>query len=99
MLRIIFALFVAAFLWGNVATTAYAQAACGDRSQILESLESQYGETPQAIGLSRDGGLLEVLVSPTGGWTILITYPKRSTCVVATGESWEIALVVAGQRV
>ena len=54
-------------------------------------------ETPQALGLSQDGGLLEVLVSPSGGWTILLTYPKRPTCVIATGAGWEGSLLQTGQ--
>ena len=69
---------------------------CGDRHQILERLERAHEETPQALGLSGDGGVIEVLVSPEGGWTMLITYPRRPTCVVATGEAWQM-LQLAGQ--
>ena len=68
---------------------------CGDHDQVLKRLEQAHEETPQALGLSGDGGLIEVLVSPKGGWTMLLTYPRRPTCVVATGEAWEIQL--AGQ--
>ncbi len=38
---------------------------------------------------AKTGALVEVMVSPSGGWTILLTHPKRLTCVVATGDSWE----------
>ena len=69
---------------------------CGDRHQILERLEQAHEERPQALGLSGDGGVIEVLVSPEGGWTMLITYPRRPTCVVATGEAWQM-LQLAGQ--
>ena len=69
---------------------------CGDRHQILERLEQAHEEKPQALGLSGDGGVIEVLVSPEGGWTMLITYPRRPTCVVATGEAWQM-LQLAGQ--
>jgi len=84
---------------GSVLMSAPAQAApklCGDRHQILERLEQAHEETPQALGLSGDGGVIEVLVSPEGGWTMLITYPRRPTCVVATGEAWQM-LQLAGQ--
>ena len=40
---------------------------CGDRHQILERLEQAHEEKPQALGLSGDGGVIEVLVSPEGG--------------------------------
>jgi len=69
---------------------------CGDRHQILERPEQAHEETPQALGLSGDGGVVEVLVSPEGGWTMLVTYPRRPTCVVATGEAWQ-TLQLTGQ--
>jgi hypothetical protein len=65
---------------------------CGDH---LERLQQAHAETPLALGLSSDGGLIEVVVAPEGGWTMLLTYPRRPTCVVATGEAWEMQL--AGQ--
>jgi hypothetical protein len=69
---------------------------CGDHEQILQRLEQAHEETRQALALSGDGGVIEVLVSPEGGWTMLLTYPRRPTCVVGTGEAWEM-LQLAGQ--
>ena len=63
---------------------------CGDHNQILKRLEQAREEIPQALGLAGDGGLIEVLVSPEGSWTMLLTYPKRPTCFVATGEAWNM---------
>ena len=90
--------FAALALLGGTMLSQPAEAAprlCGDRDQILKRLEQAREETPQALGVSGDGGVIEVLVSPEGGWTMLLTYPRRPTCVVATGESWEMQL--AGQ--
>jgi hypothetical protein len=70
---------------------------CGERAAILKSLEQKHQETRQALGLSTDGGVLEVLVSPSGGWTILVTYPKRPTCVVAVGEAWQALQLTGGE--
>ena len=70
---------------------------CGDRTQILERLEQRHSETRQALGLSSDGGVIEVLVSPQGGWTILMTYPDKPTCVLAVGQAWQ-ALTLVGER-
>jgi len=77
-------------------SAAAAPRLCGDREQILEQLKHKHREEPRALGLSADGGLLEVLVSPQGGWTILVTYPERPTCVVAVGKAWQ-TLTLAGQ--
>ncbi len=93
MIRLTLSLIVAAILWGATAPQAHAQALCGERTELLERLEQEFSETPQALGLSEDGALIEVMVSPSGGWTILVTYPKRPSCVVATGKGWESLLV------
>ena len=74
---------------------AAAQAACGERADILKNLERVHSETRQAMGLSIDGTVLEVLVSSAGNWTILVTHPNRLTCLVAAGEYWESVPVVA----
>ena len=79
---------------------ASAAPACGERARLLEHLDQRFAEKRQAIGLSADGGVLEILASSNGSWTILITYPKRPTCVLATGQGFEnIALIMAGQPV
>lgn len=77
---------------GATAVTQSADAApkCGDREQILKILEQKHDETPQALGLSSDGAVLEVLVSPRGGWTMLATKPGHPTCVVAVGKAWQM---------
>jgi hypothetical protein len=72
------------------------RAFCGDREKILDRLQQKHQETPQALGLSADGGLLELLVSPEGGWTILVTYPSRPSCIVAVGQKWQ-TLALAGE--
>lgn len=68
---------------------AHARQACGDRAAILEKLAGRYSEAPQAMGLSADGTIVEVLVSPSGSWTILISHPNRLTCLAANGKHWE----------
>jgi len=79
---------------------AAAAPACGERARLLEHLDQRFAEKRQAIGLSADGGVLEILASSNGSWTILITYPSRPTCVLATGQGFEnIALIMAGQPV
>jgi catechol 2,3-dioxygenase len=51
---------------------------CGDRDEILERPHQRHDDSPSALGLSSDGAVLEVLVSPEGGWTILMTSLQRS---------------------
>ena len=77
-----------------VSQPAAAQTACGERADILKNLDRAHSERPQALGLSADGKVLEVLVSPTGSWTILVSDPSRLTCLVAAGEGWELLPVL-----
>jgi len=93
---------LAALILGAAADhgAAAAAPACGERARLLEHLDQRFAEKRQAIGLSADGGLLEILASSNGSWTILITYPNRPTCVIATGQAFEnIALIMASQPV
>ena len=55
------------------------------------------GLTADALGLSADGGGIEVTVSPEGGWTMLVTYPKKPTCVLAVGKAWQMLHLAGGQ--
>ncbi len=91
------AVIAAAFLFTAIlgGSPASAQAVCGDHGEVLAKLQKFHSETPRAIAVSADGKLLEVVVSATGSWSILLTRPNRRTCVVATGEGWESLPVVA----
>jgi len=77
------------------AQAANAQQACGDRAELVEKLGKAYEEGPRAIGLSDAGTIVEVLVSPSGSWTILVNHPNSVTCLVAAGQYWESLPAVA----
>ena len=84
--------FAALVLLGSAALSGPARAAapaCGDREEIVKTLEQRHEELPSASGVSADGAILEVLVSPDGAWTILVTYPKQPSCILAVGEGWQ----------
>jgi hypothetical protein len=100
--RLLGTLILAALALPAMLTTsagAEARSVCGERGQLLSGLAQKHAETPQAVGLSADGGVIEVLVSPEGGWTILVTYPNKPTCVVAVGEAWQSLHHLVGRKV
>ncbi len=68
---------------------SHAQTVCSTRTNFLNELLSQHKENPIAMGLAANGSVLEVLASKDGTWTILITSPNGTSCVVAVGDSWE----------
>lgn len=56
---------------------------------MLALLAGKYDEVPSAIGIASGGGLVEVLTSDSGSWTIIVTSPHGQSCVVAAGEAWK----------
>ncbi|GAB4360295.1 MAG: hypothetical protein Kow00114_13860 [Kiloniellaceae bacterium] len=84
------------------AQPAAAQAAspspqCGAREAVLDRLSAKYDEHPVSIGVTATGSLLEVLASPEGTWTIIVTVPGGPTCLVSSGEGWHNAPVQIAQ--
>ncbi len=68
---------------------AHAQSAnCAPRDQIIEHLKNNYGEHPIMMGLTPQNTVMEVFTSnETGTWTITVTLPNGTTCLVASGQN------------
>ncbi len=72
------------------------QKSCDKRPKIIGHLANQFFEAPVAIGLSNNGGVVEVLSSKkTRSWTMIITMPDGNSCVMAVGENWETVKALA----
>ncbi len=69
---------------------ALAAKQCDDRDAILKTLASKYSEAPVAIGVTNNGGLVEILTTGDGKtWTLIMSSPKGPTCLVAAGQGWK----------
>lgn len=74
----------------SMTSTAHAQPECFPRSDLVQHLASNYHEQPAAAGLADNGSLLEVFTSKDGEtWTVVISMPNGTACLVATGEQWQ----------
>lgn len=95
-----FVAFATLWLVGSVPLGGSAAAAsvCGNRGAIVKRLEERHKEKSQALGLSSEGAVFEVLVAPDGGWTILVTSPEKGACIVAVGEAWQMLQLTGGER-
>ena len=72
---------------------------CGTRADILKHLGGKYREQPVAAGIALNGGYVELLSAGSGAtWTIVITKPDGSTCVVVAGEDWEDTPPMLGSK-
>ncbi len=68
---------------------ALAAKKCNNRDKVLGMLAAKYKEVPVALGVTNNGGLIEVLSAGDGNtWTIIITTPQGMSCLVAAGEGW-----------
>ncbi|MGR3714965.1 MAG: hypothetical protein ACU0A6_17800 [Shimia sp.] len=66
------------------------QAHCAARTDVIARLADRYGETRQALGLAQQGAVIEIFASDTTGtWTITVTAPNGTSCLVASGQAFE----------
>ena len=79
----------AAFVSLSSAAIAQGVVPCGDRETVVGMLAKRYQETPRAMGLASRSGVMEIYVSKTGSWTVLMTNTAGRTCMIAVGENWE----------
>lgn len=84
-----------------VATPAESQMArpqsmCGKRIDMVRQLAEKYGESRRSLGLAGGNGIFELFASgSTGSWTILLTSPQGTACLMAAGEAFQIEPVKA----
>lgn len=68
---------------------------CLPRADAIAKLQRQYREQQVGIGVASSGSLvIELFVSDSGSWTILMTRADGISCVAAVGENW--AAIAAG---
>ncbi len=82
----------AAVLLGPMGTQAQTQdqaQQCDQRAKVLGHLAQKYKEAPIAVGVTSSGGIVEVLTTGDGQtWTIIVSDPNGTSCLIATGEGW-----------
>ena len=78
------------------AQMARPQMVCGKRTDMVRQLGEKYGESRRSLGLSGARGVVEIFASEaTGSWTILLTSPQGTACLMAAGEAFQIVPVKA----
>ena len=78
----------------GVATLTMARAelpylTCSDRTTAIEQLSRDFSEEIVAMGLSSDGKVVEVFMSPSGSFTVVVTDTNGISCALLSGQSWE----------
>ncbi|MCA8882341.1 MAG: hypothetical protein KDA50_01080 [Rhodobacteraceae bacterium] len=87
-------IYSAALIFGLAATAppavSQSRAFCAPRTEIVQKLTQNFGETPAGSGLQSASQVVEIWASDgTGTWTIFITLANGISCVVASGSDWQ----------
>ena len=91
---VILVTWLAAMLWA-ISAGAHEEAPtgiCGPRAKVISQLAQKHNEKPVSMGLASNGTVVEVLNSPDGTWTIVMTAPNGVTCLLVAGEYWRDVL-------
>ena len=74
---------------GALAQTQTQAQHCDQRAKVLGHLAQKYHEAPIAVGVTSSGGIVEVLTTGDGHtWTIILSNPNGTSCLIAAGEGW-----------
>lgn len=73
---------------------------CGERERVTKLLSEKYKENQASIGVTHNGGLIEVWVNQEDDtWSIIVTTPQGMACLVAAGNGWQsLAAPPSGER-
>ena len=84
-----------------LAPPASAQVArCMPRADLVEKLQTNYSERMVGGGLQTSTQLLEIWSSDqTGSFTVFITRPDGTSCLVSSGQNWNSVAFAAQEGV
>ena len=66
-----------------------AQHTCMSHEGADRQLRAHFGEKVLGRGVSSDGTLMEIFMSPKGTFTVIKTTPSGMSCVVDFGDGWQ----------
>lgn len=69
--------------------SAQAQFICGGHSDLVAGLAQAFQQKQIGYGVVGQAGIVEIYVSASGTWTMLVTDVQGRSCIFATGDGWE----------
>jgi len=76
-----------------IASPALADVPCMPLADLIAKLDDSYSERNMARGIEARGGIVDVYVSPSGTWTLVVIPPTEGpllACPVAAGTGWKM---------
>lgn len=91
---------LAGIAFASLSASAEEKRPCGNRAAIVKKLDAKFQESGQARGLASETQIVEVFVSPAKTWTMLVSYPNGTSCIMASGQAWhQLPVTLAGNGV
>jgi hypothetical protein len=65
---------------------------CNARDTLTRDLKTDHAEMPIGLGVTDAGTVIELWKSSNGStWTLLLTMPNGTSCIVSAGKDWMTA--------
>ena len=90
-----FALVSSALACATASNALAIQVQCADHQLLTGMLSKKYSENPVAMGTVNEDRYMQLFISRSGSWTILVTRTDGQACIVAAGQNWEKLPVLA----
>ena len=84
--------------WWSAEAAETVQIECKPRSEMVAYLNDTYREKLTSIGRLTNKGIMEVYVSKSGTFSVIVTMPNSKTCLVAAGDGWQ-ELKIQGKEI
>ncbi len=73
----------------HTAATVKAQPVCMPHDDFRVELQRNFSESPVAIAIASNGALIELYAKrDRSSWTLVMTRPGGTSCVLVAGEDW-----------
>ena len=69
--------------------SAQAQFICDGHGDLVAGLAQAFQQKQIGYGVVGQAAIVEVYVSASGTWTMLVTDVQGRSCIFATGDGWE----------
>ena len=74
--------------WPRVAVSQPVTQTCYAHPEMVTYLMTKHQEERYSQGLSQMGNMIEVFVSKSGSWTVVVTNTKKTSCMMDAGTNW-----------
>ena len=76
--------------------TSHASTQCAPHDAAVVHLADKFKETRRMVGLDANGNMFEIFASDNGTWSAVLTTPDGISCMVGSGDNYELHSPLVG---